>query len=84
MNKRLAILLALLICVSSLSRATQAAAVGGVTPAGLTRSELQRAVDDLAAEHIGNTVAGAAVIVIRDGEILLRISVPSPLRGNHG
>ncbi len=71
MNKKMAMLLALLISVTSCRSIALAANEGSVAPSGLTHSELRREVDELAARYIGGTVAGAAVIVIRDGEAVL-------------
>lgn len=46
----------------------------GNTPSGIAYSELEKEVDDYAAEFIGNTTVGASVIVVKDGELVVNKS----------
>lgn len=44
--------------------------VTGMTPSGIPFSELEEAIDEYVAEYIGKTVPGAAIAVVKDGEII--------------
>lgn len=46
-------------------------AAENTTPSGIPIEELEEFVDDYAEEYIGNTVAGAVIIVIKDNQIVL-------------
>ena len=40
------------------------------TPSGIPISELEQFIDEYAAEHIGTQTAGAAIAVVKDGEVV--------------
>ncbi|WP_339238174.1 serine hydrolase domain-containing protein [Oceanobacillus sp. FSL W7-1281] len=46
-------------------------AAENTTPSGIPIEELEQFVDDYAEEYIGSTVAGAAIIAIKDNQIVL-------------
>lgn len=41
------------------------------TPSGIPLSELEQFVDEYAAEYIGSTTAGASIVILKDGEVIL-------------
>jgi len=41
-----------------------------MTPSGIPFNELEQAIDEYASEYIGKTVPGAAIAVVKDGEII--------------
>ena len=44
------------------------------TPSGIPYSELQQRVDEYAANYIGETTTGAAIAVVKDGELIINSS----------
>jgi len=44
------------------------------TPSGIPFSELERFIDAHVAQYIGNTLAGATIIIMQNGEVLLNRS----------
>lgn len=46
----------------------------GKTPSGIPFSELKNQIDDYSSNHIGTSTAGAAVLIMKDGEIVLNTS----------
>lgn len=44
--------------------------VASTTPSGIPFSELEEAIDEYVSEYIGKTVPGAAIAVVKDGEII--------------
>ncbi|GIO23242.1 serine hydrolase [Oceanobacillus sp. J11TS1] len=69
MVKRIHVFLYILLLGLCLPRTLSAAE--DTTPSGIPIEELEEFVDDYAEEYIGNTVAGAAIIAIKDNEIVL-------------
>ncbi|WP_080874500.1 serine hydrolase domain-containing protein [Oceanobacillus timonensis] len=69
MIKRISVLLCILLC--SLCFPYPFSAAENTTPSGIPIEELEEFVDDYAEEYIGSTVAGAAIIAIKDKQIVL-------------
>lgn len=44
---------------------------GGYTPAGVAVTDLEKTVDEVMEKHIGKTVPGAAVSIVKDGRVIL-------------
>jgi len=59
----LAGLLFALFCFPALAHAS--------TPSGIPFSELEQVVDDIAAEYVGTSTAGAQIAIVQNGEVLL-------------
>lgn len=51
-----------------------AAANRDITPSGIPYSELQKQVDEYAANYIGKTTTGAAIAIVKDGELIINSS----------
>lgn len=45
-----------------------------ITPSGIPYSELQQQVDEYAANYIGKTTTGAAIAIVKDGELIINSS----------
>ena len=45
-----------------------------ITPSGIPYSKLQQQVDEYAANYIGKTTTGAAIAIVKDGELILNSS----------
>lgn len=45
-----------------------------ITPSGIPYSELQQQVDEYAANYIGKTTTGAAIAIVKDGELIFNSS----------
>ena len=46
----------------------------GITPSGIAYSELKQQVDEYVAKYIGKTTAGASIVVVKDGELIINTS----------
>lgn len=69
MIKRISVLLYMLLF--SLCFPYTFSAAENTTPSGIPIEELEEFVDDYAEEYVGDTVAGAAIIAIKDNQIVL-------------
>lgn len=69
--------LVLLFCVlmiCSYPMTTLAAEKKDITPSGIPYSELQQRIDDYVDDYIGKTTVGAAVAIVKDGELIINSS----------
>ena len=67
MRKLLSILLSLILLSTV---ALPAFAAEGQTPSGMSFSEMEARIDGLMNEHVGKSAAGAAIVVMHEGEII--------------
>lgn len=53
------------------SRGAFSAELGGETPSGIPLNELEDFVDGFMSQHVGVSTPGAAVVIVKDGQIIL-------------
>jgi len=69
--KKMILFLSLILIMSCFSVPVLAVNYSGSTPSGVPLSALEQFVDSYTAEYIGTTTAGASIVVLKDGEVLL-------------
>lgn len=65
-NKIWVVTLLLILCLNLLSVTTHASQ----TPSNIPFSEIENRINDLMSAHIGQSIPGAAVVVVKDGELI--------------
>lgn len=71
-KNKIAILGAILIFTMPLLSTTVSAQKSNTTPSGIAINDLENQIDTFLKKHVGQTIPGAAVVVVKNGEVILQ------------